>query len=376
MTLTRSWLLIAALLQTPAIAYSQTQTNEQDSVTFGDCALIEDGVKRLACYDASYDPGQARENASEREIEATETATEVLETDENGRTRLTAESDGASSEDPEASQDTGFMKSLVNRYVAAEKALFSFSGGFVSHRPMYLMPATWAHEPNQTPFSPRTGTTTYDDALENEEAKYQISFKVPLLTGIFDDPTTFWFGYTQLSFWQIYNTDNSAPFRETNYQPELFLRYDADLDFGPGTFNSIALGFNHQSNGRSEPESRSWNRILSTVTYSYDRWLFIVSPWYRLPESEDDNPDIEDYLGYADYWAVYKLSDDKTISLKLRNNLQSTDNRTSLELGYSFPIGGALKGYIQYYNGYGESLIDYNERIQRIGIGVMLNDWF
>ncbi len=375
MTLTRSWLLITVFLLTPAIAYSQARTNEQDDISPRDCALIQDGVKRLACYDANFDPRQARENASAQEIEATETATELLGTHGNGRTRLTAQSDDASSEDPKASKDTGFMKSLVNRYVAAEKALFSFSGGFVSHRPMYLMPATWAHEPNQTPFSPRTGTTTYDDALENEEAKYQISFKVPLLTGIFDDRTTFWFGYTQLSFWQIYNTDNSAPFRETNYEPELFLRYDADLDFGPGTFNSIALGFNHQSNGRSEPESRSWNRILSTVTYSYDRWLFIVSPWYRLPENDDDNPDIENYLGYADYWAVYKLSDDKTISLKLRNNLKSSDNRTSLELGYSFPIGGALKGYIQYYNGYGESLIDYNERIHRIGIGVMLNDW-
>lgn len=372
---TRSWLVATALLLTPAVAYSQEQSNEQEDVGPRGCALIEDGVKRLACYDANFDPRQARESASEQEIEATETATEVLETDENGQTRLRAESADASPEDSEAGEDTGFMKSLVNRYVAAEKALFSFSGGFVSHRPMYLMPATWAHEPNQTPFSPRTGITTYDDALENEEAKYQISFKVPLLTGIFDDRTTFWFGYTQLSFWQIYNTDNSAPFRETNYEPELFLRYDADMDFGPGTFSSIALGFNHQSNGSSEPESRSWNRILSTVTYSYDRWLFIVSPWYRIPESEDDNPDIEQYLGYADYWAVYKWSDDKTVSLKLRNNLKSSDNRTSFELGYSFPMGGALKGYIQYYNGYGESLIDYNERIQRIGIGVMLNDW-
>lgn len=375
MTLTRSWLFTTFFLLTPAIAYSQAQTREQESVSPRDCALIADGVKRLACYDANFDPRQARENASEQEIEATENATEILETDENGRTRLKAGSDGDSSEDPDASNDNGFMKSLVNRYVAAEKALFSYSGGFVSHRPMYLMPATWAHEPNQTPFSPRTGTTTYDDALDNEEAKYQISFKVPLLTGIFDDRTTFWFGYTQLSFWQIYNTDNSAPFRETNYEPELFLRYQADMDIGPGTINSIALGFNHQSNGRSEPESRSWNRVLGTVTYSYNRWLFIVSPWYRIPESEDDNPDIEDYLGYADYWGVYKWSEDKTISLKLRNNLKSSDNRTSVELGYSFPMGGSLKGYIQYYNGYGESLIDYNERIHRIGIGIMLNDW-
>lgn len=111
-------------------------------------------------------------------------------------------------------------------------------------------------------------------------------------------------------------------------------------------------------------------------SYSYDRWLFILQPWYRLPEddSEDDNEDIERYLGYANYMAIYKWSEDRTLSMKLMNNLRS-DNKTSIELGYSFPMGDTIKGYVHYYNGYGESLIDYNERIQRIGIGVMLNDW-
>ena len=99
-------------------------------------------------------------------------------------------------------------------------------------------------------------------------------------------------------------------------------------------------------------------------------------PWYRLPESssENDNADIERYLGHASYNAVYKLTEDRTFSLKLLNNLRS-DNRTSVEFGYSFPIGETLKGFFQYYNGYGESLIDYNERIERFGIGIMLNDW-
>ena len=104
--------------------------------------------------------------------------------------------------------------------------------------------------------------------------------------------------------------------------------------------------------------------------------MFQVEPWYRLPEStsENDNADIERYLGHASYNAVYKLTEDRTFSLKLLNNLRS-DNRTSVEFGYSFPVGDTLKGFFQYYNGYGESLIDYNERIERFGIGIMLNDW-
>ncbi|OZB03408.1 MAG: phospholipase, partial [Marinobacter sp. 34-60-7] len=260
--------------------------------------------------------------------------------------------------------------------LAAEQAVFSFAGSLVTHKPNYILPLTWVDHPNPNPVSPRLGTTGYDYFLENEEAKYQISFKVPLLTGFFDKRTTFWFGYTQKSFWQVYNQEESAPFRETNYEPELFLRHQTNWDLGPGRLSAVTLGFNHESNGQSDPRSRSWNRIMASAAYSYDRWLFMVQPWYRLPEgaSDDDNADLESYVGYANYHAVYKLSEDRTFSLKLLNNLRS-DNRTSVEFGYSFPLGDTLKGFFQYYNGYGESLIDYNVRVERIGLGIMLNDW-
>jgi phospholipase A1 len=115
---------------------------------------------------------------------------------------------------------------------------------------------------------------------------------------------------------------------------------------------------------------------MGSAAYSYDRWLFMVQPWYRIPENnDDDNADIQRYLGYANYHAVYKLTEDRTFSLRLMNNLRSDDNKTSVEFGYSFPMGDTVKGFFQYYNGYGESLIDYNHRIQRFGIGIMLNDW-
>ncbi|WP_166262213.1 phospholipase A [Marinobacter salicampi] len=367
------WALTAL---SPVVATGQENPEaDLETIRIEDCALITDGVKRLSCYDAVIDPQTAQDNATDESVDAAEEATETL--------GFSDESDAESSDDTPGEdgreaddEDSGVVKALINRYVAAEKALFSFNGSFVTHRPTYIMPLTYAHEPNQTPNSPRLGETDYDADLENTEAKYQISFKVPLLTGIFDDRTTLWFGYTQLSFWQLFNTDNSKPFRETNYEPELFARYETNFDIGPGTLNTVALGISHQSNGKSEPQSRSWNRITSQVTYSYNRWLFVLAPWYRIPESdsEDDNPDIERYLGHGDLWTVYKWNEENTLSLKLRNNLRG-DNKTSFELGYSFPIGEALKGYVQYYNGYGESLIDYNQRIQRIGIGVMLNDW-
>lgn len=375
MTAGRLTILATLFCSAPATTLAQTPPQPgPENIGLRDCALISDGVKRLLCYDRRNDPDRAQENASPERIDNVEKATADLvpQSDNAEHSILPDQSAGKADKD----DDSGVMNALVDRYVATEKALFSFSGGFVPHRPTYLMPITYVSKPNQEPFSPTQPAGGYDDKLNNKEAKYQISFKVPLLTGMLDGPMTFWFGYTQVSFWQVYNSKNSAPFRETDYEPELFLRYQTDYHIGPGVLNGVSIGINHQSNGRSDPQSRSWNRILANAAYSYNRWLFMVSPWYRLPENrkDDDNPDIQKYLGYADYWAVYKWDEDKTLSLKLRNNLRS-NNKTSVQLGYSFPMGGKLKGYIQYYNGYGESLIDYNVRIHRIGIGVMLNDW-
>jgi len=376
-----SGLLLSLNLLLPGTATAQDEppgNRNFAGVKPENCALIKDGVQRLACYDAINDPASARNGASDESLEAIDESTEALQYEEAANAENGDATLGPAEESPtgEDGEDTGVMSAILNRYVAAEKAIFSFSGSFVGHRPMYILPFSYMKNANREPTNPRLGATDYDYGIDNQEAKYQISFKVPLLTGWLDDRTTLWFGYTQKSFWQVYNTDNSAPFRETNYEPEVFVRYETNYDLGPGRLNGVTLGFNHESNGQSEPRSRSWNRIVGSAAYSYDRWLFILQPWYRLPEddSEDDNEDIERYLGYANYMAIYKWSEDRTLSLKLMNNLRS-DNKTSVELGYSFPMGDTIKGYVHYYNGYGESLIDYNERIQRIGIGIMLNDW-
>lgn len=358
------------ILLWPALSVAQDTTfaAKRQVASPDDCALIREGVQRLACYDSFSNPQKARDQASEKDVEAAEEAIETLAPDRKDQKQA---AEGSGKDDP----DSDVMTNMVDQYASAEKALFSFSGSFISYKPTYIMPITWMVDTNTKPTNPRLGATSYDYELENEEAKYQISFKVPLLTGWLEDRTTLWFGYTQRSFWQVYNKDDSAPFRETNYEPEVFLRHQANWNLGAVTLASMTVGINHQSNGQSEPRSRSWNRIMASAGFAYGRWLFVVQPWYRIPESsKDDNADIERYLGHADYNFVYKLSEDRTISMKLLNNLRS-DNHTSVEFGYSFPMGDTIKGFFQYYNGYGESLIDYNQRTERFGIGIMLNDW-
>lgn len=61
-------------------------------------------------------------------------------------------------------------------------------------------------------------------------------------------------------------------------------------------------------------------------------------------------------------------------SFTVRNNLRS-DNRSAIELSWSFPVYRSIRASIRYFNGYGESLINYNRSSQSLGLGFLFTDW-
>ena len=237
------------------------------------------------------------------------------------------------------------------------------------HRPNYFLPVTYNDNPN---------AETYEQAgrsVPNEyEAKFQLSLKMLIWDDIFKNNGDLYGAYTQLSLWQIY--DDSSPFRETNYEPELFLKFDTDIDVLGLQNRLLLIGINHQSNGQSGSFSRSWNRIYVEFIATRGNFVVGLKPWYRIPENDedDDNPDIYKYLGYGQLWGAYKWGR-SVFSFTLRNNLRPSDNKGGIEVGWSFGLTDNLRLYLQYFNGYGESLIDYDNATNRIGIGVMINDW-
>lgn len=302
------------------------------------CSAISTDAERLACYDALA-----------------------------GRPPPTPEpSPGA----VVAEAQSGLLSALSRHWElddAAKQGAFLFR----AHRANYFLPLKYSSAPNEQPFD--SAYPQDDPRLKSVETEVQLSFKVKGMQGVFgDDDLDLWFGYTVTSFWQAYNSDFSAAFRETNYEPEMMwvVRTDYSLAGFRGRF--VNLGLVHQSNGRGADLSRSWNRIYAQFGFERDKLALLVRPWYRLPEpGTDDNPDIEDYLGHGDLQAVY-TSGRNTWSLLLRNNFQRDDNRGALKLSWSFPLRSRLRGYVEYFNGYGESLIDYNHRQQTIGLGVSL----
>lgn len=251
------------------------------------------------------------------------------------------------------------------------------------HQRNYILPATYKSDPNTEPYA-AVGDQLQD--LKHTEAEFQFSIKILLREGIFGDNGHLYLGYTNHAFWQVYNGDISRPFRETNHEPELILSFTNDWEiFGFRNVLNEAV-INHQSNGQGGTLSRSWNRIMFNTVFEKENLVFALTPWYRLPESKakypgdpkgDDNPDIEKFLGHFEFNTAYRHRSN-IYSMTLRNNLRG-ENKGAVELGWSFPISSrsqTIRGYLKYFNGYGESLIDYNDHTQTIGLGVIFTDLF
>jgi phospholipase A1 len=254
----------------------------------------------------------------------------------------------------------------------------------MAHKPNYFIFASYT----SGGINPEPYREFFDDSdlnLDDIEARFQISIKTPLWVNMFGKPIDIFAAYTNRSFWQVYNDDISSPFRETNHEPEGWIQFRPNWQFWGIRNNVNAIGIVHQSNGRGGTLSRSWNRVYANFVFekpglfaAKDTFAFGIKPWIRISEDEedDDNPDITDYMGHYEFRMAYKINK-HVLSMMLRNNLESGFSRGAVEAAWSFPIWKYpyLKGYLQWFNGYGESLIDYNEHNNSIGIGILLTDW-
>ena len=219
---------------------------------------------------------------------------------------------------------------------------------------------------------PATYSINDIEGREKLETAFQISVEKPISYNFFGLNESISGAYTQRSFWQT--AKDSSPFRETNYEPEIFVQF-------PYKENSVLKAYKisllHSSNGRNNEESRSWNRVYLEGYFQFSNLFLIPKIWYRIPEpnGEDDNPNIEDYYGYGDLTFLYAYKK-HTFELMLRNNLKLDEaNKGSAELNWSFPLPEFLStknsyGLLQLYSGYGNNLIDYDKEINKIGLGI------
>jgi phospholipase A1/A2 len=231
--------------------------------------------------------------------------------------------------------------------------------------------------------------STYDPvyiaagANDGKNAKFQLSFKfqffaedAPLVRHV-NFLQDLYFGYTQTSLWDLQSS--SAPFYDTSYKPRLFY-FNDDAWNWPGRKIKLGVegGLGHESNGKSGADSRSINiaYIKPIFTFGDVRdWHLSVAPMLIQYLEKSENPDIQDYRGYVDLNVTLGKEDSWQLTGLFRKGSQGF----STELDLSYPLRavalGNLNGYLllQFFDGYGESILDYNRRVpSQLRLGLMV----
>ena len=277
-----------------------------------------------------------------------------------------------------SADDPATVPGVVTERVRAERRAAFNPYVLTAHRQNFILPAYATTELNEDAY--RDTGSGYGDDLQPVELRFQVSLKAQLNGSdllLKDDSLSF--GLTLEAWWQVYNASLSRPFRETNYTPELF--YLKPLLWGPlGGSTSFTLGLSHQSNGQGGELSRSWNRVYAGLIYENGGFVARLRPWYRIPEDEedfpgdprgDDNPDILDFMGHGDL-SLYLRRGTREYAALMR--LNTATGHGAVRLGYTFPLTPRFRGLVEYFVGYGDSLIDYDHFQQRVGVGVALTD--
>lgn len=378
------------------------------------CAGIGSDFERLACYDAVFKPGvpstREADAAARAAAEALARITAGQESDDTaaasataaqppidtgrGRIRQWLDSLRGGDGDPRRPADSSDIIPLDDPVMALanagrgslldqrwELARDSKFGVFNlrAYKPIYALPIFVGGRTNPFPQSPNPNNNVTDwHALQQTESKFQLSFKTKIAENLFGDNGDLWGAYTQTSRWQLFNSKESRPFRETNYEPELMLVFRNRYHLAGWSGRMAAIGINHQSNGQGDPQSRSWNRIVGVVGLDRENWALVLRPWWRIPEGtrEDNNPDISDYIGRADALLVWRKGEHEVSTIARHSLRGGARSHGSLQLDWGFPLDGPLRGHVQIFTGYGESLIDYNHASTYIGIGISLTEWF
>jgi phospholipase A1 len=244
------------------------------------------------------------------------------------------------------------------------------------YKPVFVSAGRWSSSPNVKPTSEnRFYSLPFNVNYNNYEAKFQLSLKTKLLQNIFWGHGNLWLGYTQKAHWQIYNTKLSRPFRELNYEVEPILNFATRIPLAGFKVRMLGVALTHQSNGRTLPLSRSWNRVIFNAGLERKNWQIFIRPWIRLPDKDDENPAITSYIGRGEAVVVYHLGRQELSLIGTHTLRFNYNNRGSIQGGWVFPIKGNFKGQLLVSNGYGETLIDYNHNQTTIGLSVSLVQW-
>lgn len=208
----------------------------------------------------------------------------------------------------------------------------------------------------------------------NSDVKFQISFAIRLTNAVLPWNSYLFLSYTQKTFWNVFQ--ESLPMGDINFNPS--------LGWSKPFFNQnryvgkLSLILEHESNGRDGDASRSWNKVSIAGMAFIDEWLMVHAKFWIPIVDGQNNKDIVKYCGIYQSGVLITTPDKKFgfgITWIKRGNFK-LDFNTIWEFSWRISKKTNINLFAQYYNGYGEDLLHYNQFRSMLRVGLVFKPKF
>lgn len=205
---------------------------------------------------------------------------------------------------------------------------------------------------------------------ENTNVKFQISIAQRLTRSTLPWGTYLYLFYTQKCFWNI--LEESLPMTDLNFNPGIGLT--KPLFVKNRYIGKLTFLIEHESNGRDSIQSRSWNRIALAANVFVTKNLMVHGKiWIPIVDGEN-NRDIVKYCGFWQAGAQVLSNDHRFIGgiTVVKRGGWNLNANVILDFGWRLFKQDNQYLYVQFYNGFGEGLLDYNKFHSQIRVGILI----
>jgi phospholipase A1 len=255
--------------------------------------------------------------------------------------------------------------------------------GFTNYKPSYIIMG-WGSMDESSRLQ------SNDLVLVNFSMKYDFFHKLRL--GIY-------LGYTQTMFWGLF--EDSGPFKEINFKPELFFRFESGYNFlgdavVPG-LDYFQAGWEHRSNGKDGTASRGWDRAYAQVQGGFGKTVHVAAnvKWFEyinIPIDTDGDGDVDNkFLSLSDNPLIRDFTSNFEFQLLADLDIPVFPLKIVLSAGpgggaygfdflmgwqqldvYFMRFAGNLRPYLQIWNGYGQSIENYDQESFNAHAGIAI----
>ncbi len=204
---------------------------------------------------------------------------------------------------------------------------------------------------------------------ENSNVKFQISVIQRLTKSKLPFDTYLFLQFTQKTVWNV--LEESLPMRDLNFNPGIGLGHL--IVYQNRYIGKAFLMLEHESNGKDGEASRSWNKVSLSGSLMVSPHVELqLKAWIPIIDG-GNNRDILRYNGLGHFGLSYRTNNRRIQAGMLATwRHKSFSFNTQWELSYKLHKNENQYLFLQYYNGYGENLLDYDKFKSVVRVGMVI----